>query len=151
MPRAPQSRALLAGRPAAKRSVLASRMSRTRSMPTRSCQRHPGDLGDRAQLLRLRLPDEGVGGAEVDLRQDRRRQALDRGHETEKQPGQVGWHRDSKGRPGSADARQARGSRAADQPAASSARASPCATSASSQLRNAAIFGCSAVASGQTR
>ena len=83
MPRAPQSSALLAGRPAAKRSVLASRMSRTRSIPTSSSQRHAGDLGDRAQLLRLRLPDERVGGGEIDLRQGRRRQALDRGDEAQ--------------------------------------------------------------------
>src|ERR1700754_1957101 len=35
MPRAPQSRALLAGRPLAKRSVFSIRMSRIRSMPLR--------------------------------------------------------------------------------------------------------------------
>ena len=90
MPRAPHSSALLAGRPAAKRRVLSSRMSRTRSMPTSSSERHVGDRRDRAQLVRLGFPDERVGGVEVDRRQGRRRQALDRGHETKQQPGQVG-------------------------------------------------------------
>ena len=55
-------------------------------------QRHVGDRRDRAQLLGRRFPDEGIGRVEVDRRQGRRRQALDRGHETEEQPGEVGCH-----------------------------------------------------------
>ena len=41
MPRAPHNSALLAGRPAANRSVLSSRMSRTRSIPTSSSSGTP--------------------------------------------------------------------------------------------------------------
>ncbi len=54
MPRAPQSSALLAGSPRAKRVVLASSVSRARSMPLSSDERHAVDGFDRAGSLASR-------------------------------------------------------------------------------------------------
>src|SRR3712207_6733316 len=49
MPRAPQRRALLAGRPRAKRSVLSASVSRTRSMPR--SEEHTSELQSRKYLV----------------------------------------------------------------------------------------------------
>ena len=63
MPRAPQSSALLAGRPRAKRSVFSTRRSRTRSMPLSS------DISTRltrrtGASRAVGVPDKGLGGGE---------------------------------------------------------------------------------------
>ena len=60
--------------------------------PDQQLERHAGHLRHRPQLLRLRLPHEGVGRREVGLGHGRRRQALDRGDETLQQAGQVRCH-----------------------------------------------------------
>ena len=64
MPRAPQSRALLAGRPLAKRSVFSTSTSRTRSIPLSSDISTRLTRGNRRQPA-VRMPNEGVGGGEV--------------------------------------------------------------------------------------
>ena len=65
MPRAPQSRALLAGRPLAKRRVFSARVSRTRSMPRRRLISTRLTFGTGREPAPGRLPDEGVGGGEI--------------------------------------------------------------------------------------
>ena len=60
MPRAPHSSTLLAGKPAAKRSVLSSRMSRTRSMPLQQVEIDAVDPLT-GSSRRVGVPDEGVG------------------------------------------------------------------------------------------
>ena len=91
VPRAPHSSTLLAGSPAAKRSVLSSRMSRTRSMPR---SRPIGDAVDgrhRLQPLAVGVPDEGVGGAEIVDRGAGRREPLERVGDAVQKRQQVGF------------------------------------------------------------
>ncbi len=67
MPRAPQSSALLAGRPRAKRSVFASSWSATWLMPLSSSSGTRLTRRDRLEALRRGVPDEGLGCREIGL------------------------------------------------------------------------------------
>ena len=65
MPRAPHSSALLAGRPRAKRAVLASSVSRMRSMPLSSASGTRLTVLTGRKALRLGLPDKGIACGEI--------------------------------------------------------------------------------------
>ena len=64
-PREPHSRALLAGRPLAKRRVFSSRVSFWRSTPMQQVEIDPVDLGHRFQPVAGRMPDIGFGRRDV--------------------------------------------------------------------------------------
>ena len=78
MPRAPHSRALLAGRPSAKRRGVVDRISRTRSMPRSRSDVDAVDLGDRGKAPAGCVPHEGVGGVELGLQTRRRSDPFER-------------------------------------------------------------------------
>ena len=78
MPLAPHNRALLAGKPEAKRSVFSMRMSRTRSIPLSSSSATELTFLTGCSVSSGRMPDEGVAALEVARRRPRRSQAFER-------------------------------------------------------------------------
>ena len=71
MPRAPQSSALLAGRPSANRRVLSSSWSAARSMPLSRASGWRLTCCDGNEGLGARLPHEGLGAREIGARRPR--------------------------------------------------------------------------------
>ena len=78
MPRAPQSRALLAGRPAREAARVLEQGLGHALDAAQELERHAGDPRHRPQPLAARLPDERVGRSEVELARRRRREPLQR-------------------------------------------------------------------------
>ena len=76
MPRAPQSRALLAGRPAAKRCVFSKSVSRERSIPFKSGRATRLTFGTGCKARRVGMPDERFRLVEVGLARGGRREPL---------------------------------------------------------------------------
>ncbi len=89
VPRAPHSSTLLAGSPAAKRRVLSSRMSRTRSIPRNSPSLDAVDLADRLEPAAIGMPNKGVGGIEIDRRRRGWGEAFERIGDAPKQRQQI--------------------------------------------------------------